>query len=135
MNTTIDTHIPTRSRNLNGRFRQKRGDTHLSTLEDRYGEISDRRGDTHLASLRELRGMSLSKMVKAEPEVTHATGLNGRHRNQDGRLRQKRSDTLVETLRCTYGESFAEGIPGAWTLGALRELTGLSLSELVIASR
>lgn len=121
---------PQRTQNLDGRFRQKRGDTHLSTLERTYGEISDRRADTHLSTLREINGLSLSKIVRQQPEVTHAPGLNGRHRNQDGRLRQKRSDTLVETLRQTYGENFASGFPGGWTLGLVREVTGQSLTQL-----
>ena len=119
-----------RTHNLNGRFRQKRGDTHLSTLERTYGEISDRRGDTHLSTLRELSGLSLTKLLRQEPEVTHAPGLNGRHRNQDGRIRAKRSDTLVDTLRQTYGETFASGFPGGWTLGLVREVTGQSLTQL-----
>ncbi len=122
-----------RTHNLNGRFRQKRGDTHLSTLERTYGEISDRRGDTHLSTLRELSGLSLTKLLRQEPEVTHAPGLNGRHRNQDGRIRAKRSDTLVETLRQTYGETFASGFPGGWTLGLVREVTGQSLTQLARA--
>lgn len=119
-----------RTRNLDGRFRLKRGDTHLSTLERTYGEISDRRADTHLSTLREINGLSLSKLVHQQPEVTHAPGLNGRHRNQDGRIRQKRSDTLVDTLRQTYGENFASGFPGGWTLGLVREVTGQSLTQL-----
>ena len=121
---------PQRTQNLNGRFRQKRGDTHLSTLERTYGEISDRRADTHLSTLREINGLSLSKLVRQQPEVTHAPGLNGRHRNQDGRIRAKRSDTLVDTLRQTYGENFASGFPGGWTLGLVREVTGQSLTQL-----
>jgi len=129
------THYPLRSRNQDGRFRQKRGDTHLATLEASYGEISDRRGDTHLATLRALRGLSLSKLVKAEPEVTHAPGLNDRSRNQNGRLRQKRSDTLVETLRQTYGQDFAAGFPADWNLGLVRFVTGQSLTQLVEQSR
>ena len=120
-----------RSRNQNGKLRQKRGDTHLSTLEETYGEISDRRGDTHLSTLRELRQMSLSKMVKAEPEVTHEEGLNGRFRNQDGRIRAKRGDTQLETLRDTYGTDFAAGLPGNFPLGLLRAATGLSLSQML----
>jgi hypothetical protein len=54
---------PTRSRTKSGRFRKKRGDTHLSTLEKIYGNISRRRGDTHLESLRKKLRKSLSKMV------------------------------------------------------------------------
>lgn len=121
-----------RARNKsNGQLRQKRGDTHLSTLEDTYGEISDRRGDTHLSTLRDLRGMSLSKLVKAEPEVTHAPGLNGRQRNQDGRIRAKSGRTELETLRDTYGMDFAAGLPGNFTLGVLRAATGMSLSQML----
>lgn len=120
-----------RSRNQDGRLRQKRGDTHLSTLEDTYGEISDRRGDTHLSTLRNLRGLSLSKLVEADPEITHEEGLNGRIRNQDGRIRAKRGDTQLETLRETYGLDFAAGLPGNLTLGILRAATGLSLSQMV----
>jgi hypothetical protein len=52
-----------RRRNKNERFRKKRGDTHLSTLEKKYGEISRKRGNTHLATLRKSSGQSLSKMV------------------------------------------------------------------------
>ncbi|MFN8611149.1 MAG: hypothetical protein U0931_26635 [Vulcanimicrobiota bacterium] len=120
-----------RTHNLDGRYRQKRGDTHLSTLEKTYGEISDRRGDTHLSTLREITGLSLSKLVRQQPEVTHLPGLNGRQRNQDGRIRQKRADTLVATLRETYGQSFASGFPGCWTLGLVREVSGMSLSQMV----
>lgn len=120
-----------RTHNLDGRFRQKRGDTHLSTLEKTYGEISDRRGDTHLSTLREITGLSLSKLVCQQPEVTHQPGLNGRQRNQDGRIRQKRADTLIATLRATYGQSFASGFPGCWTLGLVREVSGMSLSQMV----
>lgn len=121
-----------RSRNVtDGRLRQKRGDTHLGTLEDTYGEISDRRKDTHLETLRRLRGMSLSQMVEQQPEVTHKPGPGDRSRNQNGRIRQKRSDTLVKTLRDTYGMDFAAGLPGNFTLGVLREATGMSLSQML----
>jgi hypothetical protein len=130
MNIQSKSEYTARSRNANGRFRQKRGDTHLSTLERTYGEISDRRGDTHLATLRQLHKMSLSKLVRAEAEQTHGPDLNGRARNQDGQLRQKRADTRVDTLRQTYGKDFLQGIPGDWTLGLVRELCGESLSSL-----
>jgi hypothetical protein len=54
---------PTRSRTKRGRFRKKRGDTHLSTLEKIYGNISRRRGDTHLETLRKKLRKSLSRLV------------------------------------------------------------------------
>ena len=52
-----------RSRNKNGRFRQKRSDAHLKGLEKTYGEISRKRSDTHLGTLRKSSGKSLSGMV------------------------------------------------------------------------
>lgn len=123
--------LATRTRNQDGRFRQKRADTHLGTLEARYGEISDRRSDTHLGTLREARGMSLSRMLRAEPEVTHPRRLHGRRRNQDGRIRRKHGSTLVRTLRETYGPDFLAGLPGNLPLSVVREATGMSLSQLV----
>jgi len=37
------------------------------------------------------------------------TGLDNRYRDNDGEIRHKRSDTLVGTLRQTYGSDFAKG--------------------------
>ena len=55
---------PARSRTKGGRFRKKRGSTHLSTLEKIYGNISRKRGATHRGgTLREKLRKSLSKMV------------------------------------------------------------------------
>lgn len=34
-------------------------------------------------------------------------GLDGRMRDGDGQIRQKRNDTLVRTLRNEYGDGFA----------------------------
>lgn len=53
-----------RSRNLNGRFRQKRADAHLDGLEQTYGELSSKRLDTHLQTLRKETGKSLTQLVK-----------------------------------------------------------------------
>jgi hypothetical protein len=52
-----------RSKNI-GRFRAKRADKRLKTLERTYGEISSRRGDTRLGTLRKASGRSLTKMVR-----------------------------------------------------------------------
>jgi hypothetical protein len=46
-------------------------------------------------------------------------------------IRQKRSDTLVETLRDEYGPDFASGFRSDAKLGTVREATGKSLSEMV----
>ncbi len=62
-------------------------------------------------------------------------GLDGRQRDKSGskagKIREKRGDTLVETLRKEYGPGFAPGVRGSTTLGALRERTGKSLHQLV----
>jgi hypothetical protein len=46
-------------------------------------------------------------------------GLDGRQRDQNGEIRQKRSDTLVGTLRQHYGEYFAEGYRSDAQLGTV----------------
>jgi hypothetical protein len=58
-------------------------------------------------------------------------GLDGRCRDNDGTIREKRGDTLVGTLRATYGPDFAPGVRSDAKLETLRERTGRSLSELV----
>jgi hypothetical protein len=59
-------------------------------------------------------------------------GLDGRSRDEDGEIRHKRSDTLVGTLRNTYGEGFAPGVRSDMQLGTLLDREGASsLSELV----
>jgi hypothetical protein len=58
-------------------------------------------------------------------------GLDGRQRDQNGQIREKRGDTLVRTLRQEYGPHFAEGYRSDTRLQTVRESTGRSLSELV----
>jgi hypothetical protein len=59
-------------------------------------------------------------------------GLDDRCRDQDGEIRQKRGDTLVGTLRKTYGPDFAPGARGDMRLDTLRERMGsASLSQIV----
>lgn len=58
------------------------------------------------------------------------TGLDDRCRDENGRIRGKRSDTLIGTLRREYGEDFASGMRSDAMLGTLLERTGAeSLSE------
>lgn len=112
-----------RSRNNDGRFRQKRADTHLGTLEKEYGEISDRRSDTHLGTLREATGMSLSKMVRTHlHEQTHHVGINGRKRNQDGTIRAKNGSTHLGTLEKQYGK--ISSLPDDTHLSVLCSMVG-----------
>lgn len=59
-----------------------------------------------------------------------APGMKGqRGRNEEGPLRQKRSDTSGETLNETYGTNF----PNNTTLGKLREKYGVTSIEDIIA--
>jgi hypothetical protein len=48
-------------------------------------------------------------------------GLDGRSRDKDGTIREKRSDTKVETLREEYGERFAPGVRSDAKLGTVKE--------------
>jgi hypothetical protein len=58
--------------------------------------------------------------------------LDGRTRDQDGEIRQKRSDTLVRTLRKAYGVDFLPGFRSDATLETVLKKTGAdSLSQLV----
>ena len=67
----------------------------------------------------------MSKDVHCKP------GLDDRCRDLDGEIRQKRGDTLVGTLRKTYGSDFAPGVRSDMRLDTLRELKGSSLSKIV----
>lgn len=58
-------------------------------------------------------------------------GLDQRCRDQSGQIRGKRGDTLVGTLRETYGPQFAPGARADMRLDTLRERTGESLSQFV----
>ncbi len=58
-------------------------------------------------------------------------GLDQRCRDADGEIRQKRGDTLVGTLRKTYGPGFAPGVRSDMRLDTLRQRTEESLSKLL----
>ncbi|MCD6310451.1 MAG: hypothetical protein J7M18_07025 [Candidatus Eremiobacteraeota bacterium] len=54
-----------RQRMSDGRLRQKRSDTKLSTLERTYGDISARPGNTTLGELRKITGETgIKKIIK-----------------------------------------------------------------------
>jgi hypothetical protein len=65
------------------------------------------------------------------PKRSCNTGLDNRCRDVDGEIRQKRGDTLVGTLRKTYGPEFAPGVRSDTRLDTLRKRTGGSLSQLL----
>lgn len=59
-------------------------------------------------------------------------GLDNRCRDNDGEIRHKRSDTLVGTLRGTYGEDFAKGYRSDAKLGTVLDNERVhSLSDLL----
>jgi hypothetical protein len=53
-------------------------------------------------------------------------GLDNRQRDHDGEIRHKRRDTLVGTLRETYGDKFAAGYRSDTKLGTLLKEEGAS---------
>lgn len=59
-------------------------------------------------------------------------GLDDRCRDLNGEIRHKRGDTLVGTLRKTYGEGFAPGVRSDMRLDTLRDRVGAdSLSKII----
>lgn len=59
-------------------------------------------------------------------------GLDDRYRDENGEIRKKREDTLVGTLRKTYGPDFLPDFRSDATLGTVLNRTGCdSLAELV----
>lgn len=60
-----------------------------------------------------------------------AKGLDGRARDNNGRIREKNGNTTVETLRRTYGKDFLPGVRGDKKLETIRKETGESLTEIV----
>lgn len=51
-------------------------------------------------------------------------GLDKRCHDLDGEIRKRRGDTLVGTLRKTYGPAFAPGVRGDTRLDTLRKRAG-----------
>lgn len=59
-------------------------------------------------------------------------GLDGRHRDRNGEISRKHGNTLISTLRQTYGRDFAPNEPGNAKLSdVLHQLDEPSLSRLV----
>jgi hypothetical protein len=59
-------------------------------------------------------------------------GLDGRQRDRDGEIRQKRCDTQVKTIRKEYGEHVLPGFRPTTRLDAVLKKTGAeSLHQLL----
>jgi hypothetical protein len=54
----------------------------------------------------------------------HQPGLDGRHRDNDGRISEKHGNTRVDTLRDAYGNDFAPDVRGDMHLRTLLDRTG-----------
>ena len=65
----------------------------------------------------------------------HDKGLDNRTRDQDGEIRKKRSDTLVGTLRRTYGDDFAKGYRSDAELGTVLKREGLDTLDQLLKHR
>ena len=58
--------------------------------------------------------------------------LDNRHRDKNGEISRKHGNTLIRTLRETYGPSFAAGCDAnAKLLDCLQQIDERSLSQLV----
>jgi hypothetical protein len=77
------------------------------------------------------RKANIMWMFRGERGTNVAKGLDGRHRDRDGRIEEKRGDTLVRTLRKEYGDDFLRDWRGNAKLSTVREKTDMSLTELV----
>lgn len=79
--------------------------------------------------------MSRDGAFSPRPEETVMTkqpGLDGRHRDKNGRISKKHGNTLISTLRQTYGAGFAPGRSGDERLAdVLHDLDEPSLSHLI----
>ena len=62
-------------------------------------------------------------------------GLDGRHRDQDGQIRRKNSNTLVGTLRKEFGDGFAKGYRSDATLGTVLKKEGKETLDQILKKR
>jgi hypothetical protein len=58
-------------------------------------------------------------------DMSKKPGLDSRHRDVSGEIRQKNSTTRISALRKTYGQEFARGYTGDMKLGTLLDNSGV----------
>jgi hypothetical protein len=64
--------------------------------------------------------------------MTKQPGVDGRHRDKNGEISRKHGNTLIRTLRQTYGDGFAPGRSGDEKLrDVLHDLDEPSLTHLI----
>ena len=82
------------------------------------------------------RGEEIVRSVRQAGERNYRIGLDDRFRDAAGEIRHKRGDTLVGTLRETYGTDFAKGYRRDTKLSdLLRREKAENLSSLVKRTR
>jgi hypothetical protein len=65
-------------------------------------------------------------------EIMEQPGLDNRHRDKNGQIARKHGNTLISTLRQTYGQHFAADCPAdAKLVDVLHRLDEPSLTHLV----
>jgi hypothetical protein len=75
----------------------------------------------------------LASIFRRETMTKHyPKGLDGRMRDSNGEARHKRRDTLVSTLRETYGENFAEGYRSDTQLGTVLKREGVDTLDQLL---
>jgi hypothetical protein len=89
-------------------------------------------GKVDTTDIRILRSAKPAERVRGVDMKNRNDGLDDRHRDLDGEISHKRGDTLVGTLRKTYGPGFAPGVRSDTRLDTLRKrAAGESLSKLL----
>lgn len=79
----------------------------------------DLQGQYDIAVVEHNRGEEIARRVPAEGERKYRVGLDNRLRDSVSEIRHKRRDTLIGTLRNTYGPDFAKGYRSDATLDAV----------------
>jgi len=80
---------------------------------------------------RAARSVNMRMVLDKKRGQVMNTGLDGRHRDNNGRIEEKRGDALVRTLREEYGEDFLRDWRSDAKLATVRSETDMSLTELV----
>ena len=96
----------------------------------------DLQGQYDIAVVERERGGEITQRVRQVGERNYSVGLDSRLRDNAGEIRHRRSDTLVGTLRETYGADFAKGYRSNAKLGAvLKREKADNLSSLIKRTR
>jgi hypothetical protein len=89
-----------------------------------------------LCGSRRLLDWICAEALRQMGATRQSPGLDERCRDEDGRIRLKKGDTRIDTLRYVYGSEFASGYRGDMHLATLLNRTGArSLAEYLKRSR